>query len=78
MPSDDDWTKTYARSLTNKELAEILEFSSSYHEAQIAVAAMREAAKRLREEPEPHFVAPPGPELPSLMAYAVLHDEMSR
>src|SRR5690242_17897756 len=28
MPSDDDWTKGYARNLTNKELAEILEYSS--------------------------------------------------
>lgn len=78
MPSDDDWTNGYARDLTNRELAEILEFSSFYHDAEIAVAAMREAAKRLREEPEPHYVAPPGPNLPSLVAYAVLQDEVSR
>lgn len=78
MPSNDDWTKGYARNLTNKELADILEFSSFYHEAEIACAAMREAAKRLREQPEPHYVVPPSPHLPSLMAYAVLQDEMSR
>jgi hypothetical protein len=71
MPSDDDWTKGYARNLTNRELAEILEFSSFYHDAEIAVAAMREAAKRLREEPGPHFMVSPSPDLPPLKAYAV-------
>lgn len=71
MPSNDDWTKGYARNLTNMELAEILEFSSFYHDAEIAVAAMREAATRLREQPEPHFVVSPAPDLPPLKAYAV-------
>jgi hypothetical protein len=71
MPSDDDWTKGYARSLTNKELADILEFGSYFHEAEIAAAAMQEAAKRLREQPEPHFVTPPGPNHPSLKAYSL-------
>jgi len=71
MPSDHEWTKGYARNLTNKELAEILEYSSFYHEAEIACAAMREAAKRLREEPEPHFAVSPAPDLPPLKAYAV-------
>ncbi|OYV40878.1 MAG: hypothetical protein B7Z80_03310 [Rhodospirillales bacterium 20-64-7] len=70
MPSDDDWTKGYARSLTNRELADILEFSSYYHDAEIAVVAMREAALRLREQPEPHYVERPKPNLPPLTAYA--------
>jgi hypothetical protein len=77
MPSDDDWTKGYALSLTNKELAEILEFSSFYHDAEIAVAAMREAAKRLRWQPEPHYAVPRGPNLPTLKAYADLGAESS-
>jgi hypothetical protein len=77
MPSDDDWTKGYALSLTNKELAEILEFSSFYHDAEIACAAMREAAKRLRGHPEPHYALPPGPNLPTLKAYAALEAENS-
>jgi hypothetical protein len=53
-------------------LAEVLEFAARYHKAEIAVAAMREAAKRLREEPEPHYAVPPHPALPPLKAYAAL------
>jgi hypothetical protein len=75
MPSDDDWTKGYALSLTNKGLAEILEFRSFYHDAEIAVVARREAAKRLRAQPEPHYVLAPGPKLPTLKAYAAIEPE---
>jgi hypothetical protein len=32
---------------------------------------MREAAKRLREEPEPQFASPPPRGLPPLKAYAI-------
>jgi hypothetical protein len=62
--------KEYAQTLKNGELAEILEYSSHYHEAEIAVAVMREAAKRLREEPELHLVSSPAPDLPPLRALA--------
>jgi hypothetical protein len=30
---------------------------------------MREAAKRLRWQPEPHYAVPPGPNPPPLKAY---------
>jgi hypothetical protein len=60
----------YARRPTNAALADVLEFAAGYHEAEIAAAAMREAAKRLRAEPEPHYAVPPRPALPPLKAYA--------
>ena len=66
-----DWAVAYAHGLTNAELAAILEYSSNYHEAEIAIAAMREAAKRLREEPEPHFASSAPSGLPPLKAYAI-------
>jgi hypothetical protein len=69
---DSNWTVAYAHSLTNAELAEILEYGAFYHAAEIAAAAMREAAKRLKEEPEAHFVMPPAPNHPPLKAYAAL------
>ncbi len=71
MMPEHDWTEAYARDLTNAELADILEYGSYYHEAEIAVAAMREAAKRLREEPEPQFASPPPRDLPPLKAYTI-------
>lgn len=71
MKPEHDWTVGYARNLTNGELAEILEYSSFYHEAEIAVAAMREAAKRLREEPELQFASPPPRDRPPLKTYAI-------
>jgi hypothetical protein len=40
MTPEHDWTVAYAHDLTNAELAEILEYSSYYHDAEIAVAAM--------------------------------------
>ncbi len=71
MTPEHEWTVGYARNLTNAELADILEYSSFYHDAEIAVAVMREAAKRLREEPEPQFASPPPRGLPPLKAYAI-------
>jgi hypothetical protein len=69
MMPEDEWTGAYAQSLTNAELAEILEFGSYYHESEIAVAAMREAAKRLRSEPM--FAVSPPRDWPPLKAYAI-------
>ena len=66
-----DWTLAYARDLANTELADILEYSSYYLEAEIAVAAMREAAKRLRDDREPQFASPPPRRPPPLKAYAI-------
>jgi hypothetical protein len=41
-------SSAYTRTLTDEELAELLEFSAPFHEAEIATAVMKEAAKRLR------------------------------
>jgi hypothetical protein len=71
MTPKPDWAKAYARELTNAELAEILEFSSYYHEAEIGVAAMREAARRLRDDPDLQAASPPPRDFPPLKANAI-------
>jgi hypothetical protein len=72
MPLPNDMTTAYANSLTNTALADVLDFSAYYHDAENARAAMREAARRLRSDPE-HFVeAPPWRPLPRLNTYAPL------
>lgn len=61
----------YAKHLTNGELADVLEFAAPFHGADIAVAIMKESARRLRDEPEAHFVTLRPSDLPPLTAYAV-------
>jgi hypothetical protein len=60
------------RSMTNSQLAKALEYIGSAMRGGISDAILKEAAKRLREQPEPHFVEPPKPNLPPLKAYAEL------
>lgn len=50
---------------TNGELAQALEYIGSMMKGGISDAVMKEAARRLREQPEPHLVEPP------LKAYAL-------
>jgi hypothetical protein len=59
-------------SKTNAEIAKALEYRGSSMRGGISDAVMREAAKRLRERPEPHFVEPPNPDRPPLKAYALM------
>lgn len=61
----------HLRSMTNAELAKSLEYLGAHMRGGISEAIMKEAARRLREEPEPHFVMPRPPNLPPLKAYAV-------
>lgn len=61
----------YARTLTNKELADSLDYNAPYARSDIMRAAMKEAAMRLRgdQEPLPHYAMPPTRNNPSLKAY---------
>jgi hypothetical protein len=68
MPNID----VYVRSVTNGQLAKALEYLGSTMKGGISDAIMIEAARRLRQQPEPHFVEPPKPDLPPLKAYAEL------
>jgi hypothetical protein len=58
------------RSMKNADLAKALEYIGSQMRGGISEAMIKEAAKRLRSEPEPHYVMPPEPDLPPLKAYA--------
>jgi hypothetical protein len=62
----------YVRTVTNAQLAKALEYLGSTIKGGISDAIMMEAARRLRQQPEPHFVEPPKPDLPPLKAYAEL------
>jgi hypothetical protein len=62
--------KSTAR-MTNTDLAKALEFIASGMKGGISDALLREAAKRLRADPEPCFVMSPAPDLPPLKAYAI-------
>ena len=68
MPNID----VYVRSVTNGQLAKALEYIGSTMKGGISDAIMMEAARRLRQQPEPHYVEPPKPDLPPLKAYAEL------
>jgi len=68
MPNID----VYVRSVTNGQLAKALEYLGSTMKGGISDAIMMEAARRLRQQPEPHYVEPPKPDLPPLKAYAEL------
>ncbi len=64
--------QAYARTLTNKELADSLDYNAPYAKSDMMHAAMIEAAKRLRgdQEPFPHYATPPTRNNPPLNAYA--------
>lgn len=64
--------QAYARTLTNKELADSLDYNAPYAKSDMMCAAMQEAAKRLRgdQEPFPHYATPPTRNNPPLNAYA--------
>lgn len=55
---------------TNADLAKTLEYLGSQMPGGISDAILKEAARRLRGEPEPHFAGPPLPDMPPLKAYA--------
>jgi hypothetical protein len=71
---DDPMTSTpwhdYAANMTNAELANSLDYMAHHLHSTLAQAIMQLAAKRLRGEPEPHFVEPRPRDLPPLRAYA--------
>jgi hypothetical protein len=60
------------RSMKNADLAKALEYIGSQMRGGISEAMIKEAAKRLRSEPESHYVMPPKPDLPPLKAYAIM------
>ena len=59
------------RTMTNAKLAQALEYIGSQMRGGISDGILKEAAKRLRTEPEPHFVTPPPPYNPPLKAEAL-------
>jgi hypothetical protein len=59
------------RQMTNVKLAEALEYIGSCMRGGISDGILREAAKRLREEPEALSVMPPPKDNPPLKAYAI-------
>jgi hypothetical protein len=61
----------HLRNMTNAKLAQALDYIGSQMRGGISDAILKEAAKRLREEPEAHFVSPPPRNKPPLKAYAI-------
>ena len=61
----------YARTLTNRELADSLDYNSSYAKSDMMKAVMIEAARRLRDGPETQYVEPTGRDNPPLKAEAI-------
>jgi hypothetical protein len=61
----------YARTLTNMELADSLDYNSAYARSDMAKAAMIEASRRLRDGGETQLVEPPSRGNPPLKAEAV-------
>jgi hypothetical protein len=61
----------YARTLTNRELADSLDYNSSYAKSDMMKSVMIEAARRLRDGPETQYVEPTGPDNPPLKAEAI-------
>ena len=66
----DNPATAYARGLANADIAQALDFIGSSMRGGISDAIMKEAARRLRGEPEPHYAVPPFPHIPPLKAYA--------
>ncbi|HTI81931.1 MAG TPA: hypothetical protein VL614_15885 [Acetobacteraceae bacterium] len=64
--------QAYARTLTNKELADSLDYNAPYAKSDIMRSVMEEAAKRLRGDQESllHYATPPPRNNPPLNAYA--------
>jgi hypothetical protein len=56
--------------MRNTEIAKALDLIAPRLDSELAKAIMREAARRLRGEPEPHYAGPPLPDLPPLEAHA--------
>jgi hypothetical protein len=56
--------------MTNADIAKAIEYIGSQMRGRISDAVLREAAKRLRNEPEPYLVSPPPRDMPPLKAYA--------
>ncbi len=61
----------YARTLTNRELANSLDYNSSYAKSDMMKSVMIEAARRLRDGAETQYVEPNGPDNPPLKAEAI-------
>jgi hypothetical protein len=61
---------SYARTLTNKEIAEPLDYNAADAKSDMARAIMQEAARRLKDDCDPQFVEPHPPDNPTLKAYA--------
>lgn len=61
----------FAARMSNAKIAQALEFIAPRLHSELALAIMREAAGRLRGEPEPHFAVPPPPDLPPLEIHGV-------
>jgi hypothetical protein len=61
----------YARTLTNREIAESLDYNAAHADSDMVRSIMQEAARRLRDDRDPQFVEPPPPDNPPLKAYAV-------
>lgn len=61
----------FAARLSNAKIAQALEFIAPRLHSELTLAIMREAARRLRGEPEPHFAVPAPPDLPPLEAHGV-------
>jgi hypothetical protein len=60
----------YARTLTDKEIAESLDYNAACAKTDMVRAIMIEAARRLRDDRDPQFVVPNPPVTPTLKAYA--------
>jgi hypothetical protein len=65
-----DGFPAYAQTLTNRELADSLDYNSVYAKSDMAKAVMIEAARRLRNSGETQFVESPPPANPPLRAEA--------
>jgi hypothetical protein len=61
----------FIASTSNASLAKALEYLGEQMAGGISDAILKEAARRLRGEPEPHFVEPPPRDNPPLKAYAL-------
>jgi hypothetical protein len=61
----------YARTLTNREIAESLNYNAAHANTDTVRVIMQEAARRLRDDRDPQFVDLPPRDNPPLKAYAV-------
>ena len=61
----------YAKSLSNREIADSLDYNAPYAKTDMARAIMEEAARRLRDGGETQYVMPAPPNNPPLKAEAL-------